>query len=448
MNLTLQKIDDLTGLISIEIETTDYNPVVEKALKNAQKRVQMPGFRPGHVPMGLVKKLYGKSILAEEVNEIGSKELMKYIDEQKLELIGSPLPSESKDFEGSFENPSKFVFHYDIAFIPSFEVNLDKSRKFEQKMVGISETILNEEVEKLAQRYGTMIDVLRPESDTDMLFVELQEVDGEFNVVEGGYKRDTFLSLYGVNDQATKDALYGLSVDSTVVVESKNLSANENDAAYLFGVEKEKLDTVPAQLLLKLTKVRQNTKAELNDEFFAKHYPGGSVKSEDDLKEEFRKQIAGYYDNVSDQMLYYSIQKDLIENTQMVLPVDFLRRWLLAVDKDITVEKLNSDFQRYANGIKWELIEGKLISQFGIQVGPEELNEAIRKNIRERFMQYGISNIDDETVNKVLMQEIKDQKALKAHQDRVLDAKILEVVKANCTIDIVEVPESEFFPVA
>ncbi|MBX7182354.1 MAG: hypothetical protein K1X82_09600 [Bacteroidia bacterium] len=448
MNLTLQKIDDLTGLISIEIETTDYNPVVEKALKNAQKRVQMPGFRPGHVPMGLVKKLYGKSILAEEVNEIGSKELMKYIDEQKLELIGSPLPSESKDFEGSFENPSKFVFHYDIAFIPSFEVNLDKSRKFEQKMVGISETILNEEVEKLAQRYGTMIDVLRPESDTDMLFVELQEVDGESNVVEGGYKRDTFLSLYGVNDQATKDALYGLSVDSTVVVESKNLSANENDAAYLFGVEKEKLDTVPAQLLLKLTKVRQNTKAELNDEFFAKHYPDGSVKSEDDLKEEFRKQIAGYYDNVSDQMLYYSIQKDLIENTQMVLPVDFLRRWLLAVDKDITVEKLNSDFQRYANGIKWELIEGKLISQFGIQVGPEELNEAIRKNIRERFMQYGISNIDDETVNKVLMQEIKDQKALKAHQDRVLDAKILEVVKANCTIDIVEVPESEFFPVA
>jgi trigger factor len=448
MNLSLQKNDNLTGLISIELDVVDYNPNVEKALKTAQKRVQMPGFRPGHVPMGLVKKMYGKSILAEEVNEISSKKLMEYVEGEKLNLLGSPLPSESKDFEGSFDAPGKFIFHYDVAFAPDFELKLDKSKKYEQKMVKITDEVLNEEVDKLARRYGTMTDVLRPESDTDMLFVELYEVDADGNKNDMGYVRETFLSLQSVSDQATKDALYGLSVDSTLVVESKNLSGNENDAAYLFGVDKEQLADIPTVLTLKLTKVRQNSKAELNAEFFEKHYPDGSVKSEEDLRAQFSKQIAGYYDNMSDQMLYYAVQKDLIEHTPIVLPIEFLRRWLLAVDKEITEDKLNSDFQRYANGIKWELIEGKLVSQYGIQYNMDELNNAIRKNIRERFMQYGIANIDDETVDKVLQQEMKDQKALKAHQDRVLDAKVLEVVKANCTIDIAEVPEEEFFAVA
>ena len=445
MNLSLQKTYNLTGLISIELDSADYNSNVEKALKTAQKRVQMPGFRPGNVPMGLVKKMYGKSILAEEVNELSSKKLMEYVEGEKLEILGSPLPSLAKDFEGSFDKPEKFVFHYEVAFTPEFELVLDKSKKFEQKLVKITDEVLNEEVDKLARRYGSMTDVLRPESDTDMLFVELLELDSDGNKLEQGYKRETFLSLQSVTDQSTKDALYGLSVDGELTVESKNLSGNETDAAYLFGVDKEKLNTVPASLNLRLTKVRQNSKAELNDEFFATHYPDGSVKNEEDLRDQFRKQIAGYYDNMSNQMLYYAVQKDLIENTPIVLPIDFLRRWLLAVDKDITEEKLNTDFQRYMNGIKWELIEGKLVKQFGIQYNMEDLNNSIKKNIRERFMQYGIANIDDETVDKVMQQEMKDQKAMKSHQDRVLDGKILELIKSNCTIDFVEVPEAEFF---
>ena len=445
MNISLQKNDSITGLLKVEIETSDYAPAVDKALKTAQRKAQMPGFRSGMVPMGMIKKMYGKSALAEEINGLSNKHLMDYVKEKKLDLIGSPLPSESVDIEGSFDNPGRFVFHYDVAFAPEFTLSLDKSKRYTQKMIKVTEDVLKEEIDRLTKRYGSLTDVQRPETDEDVLFIDLYVSDADGNKIDEAYHRETILTLKGVSDEATKQALYLLERDATTRVNSRLLSSNETDLAQLLGVEKDNLDSVPETLILKVNKVQQIVKAELTEEFFAQHYPDGTVTSEEEMKASIRKQISGHYDNYSNQILYYAVQKDLIENTPIVLPVEFLKRWLPSVNESLTTEKVESEFQSYANGIKWELIENKIFSQFEINYTPDELDEAIRGNIRERFLQYGLPNVDDETVNKVLQQELKDQKAFKHHTERLLDKKVLDLVKKNCTIDLVEVAEADFF---
>ena len=433
MNIVQNNIDALNAELNIRLEPADYSERFEKALKNYRKNANIPGFRPGHVPVSLIKQRYGKALLADEVNNILQDAIYKFISEQKLNVLGNPIPKEGDDV-GNWDNPADFNFTYQLGLAPEFDLKLDKSQSFDYYRVDVNEELVNRQIKDLSRRYGKLSNPEVSESE-DMLMVTLAQVSADGTVVEGGINSKTTISIEYIKDADTKAKLTGLKVNDEVVVNPHHLSANHEDLAQMLGITHDQVHHLEGDFKLTVTDVRRMEPAELNQELFDKLFGEGTITSEADMRARVEADIVKMFEKDSDWMFKREFVKTIVDRINPTLPDEFLKRWiLLANEKPVTPEALEVEYPSYAGGLRWQLIQNKIIRENDIKVTIEDAKAHVKQLLSDRYAQYGM-NLEEEQLEELSKKTLGNREEAQNVYDFLYEDAVVQLVKANCTIN-------------
>lgn len=444
MNITKESIDKLNARVTIKLEPADYQPQVDKTLKEHARKANMPGFRPGKVPVGVVKKMYGPSVLVDEVNKMLGNKLYEYIGKEKLEVLGNPLPSEEIQPKADWENPADMEFTYDLGLAPTIELELGKKFKFDQYVIEATEKDIETSLDNISKRSGEMVehDTI---ADNDLVRVQWVELEDDGNIKEGGVMNSSSISLDNLKD-GVKKPLIGKKLEESLTVKFRDFSENEADMAAMLAVSKEELPSVNENFKITIEKIQRLKPAELNEELFKKMYPDGSVTNLDEMKEEIKADYAAYFEKESDRKLKNDIVLDLIKNTKIELPDEFLKRWLMTVGENKpSREQVEEEYPNYKDGLKWQLIENKIIRDNDIKVSQDELKEGVRAQLRQQFAQYGIQQADDEMMNDMVDKFMKREDEVRKVNDQLYDNKVMEFFKSQATLKEKKTTSEKFY---
>jgi len=442
MNIEQNTIDALNAELTIRIEPSDYSERYEKALKDYRKKVQLPGFRPGHVPSSLVKQRFGKSLLAEEINGMLQDAIYKYISEKNLSVLGNPLPKESGEV-GNWENPSDFTFVYELGLSPEFTLNLDKSQTFNNYEVNVDDTLINRQMKDYARRFGAMSEPEKSEGE-DMLMVTFNQLNADGSVLEGGITNKSTVSIEFIKHADTQKSLIGLSKGDTVVVNPHNLSENHEDLAQMLGISHDALHHLEGNFQMVVNEIKRIAPAELNQELFDKLFEAGTITSEEQMRERVKSDLEKMFQRDSDWLFKRQFAVDIVENTTVPLPDEFLKRWILLTnEKPVTPEALEIEYPMYAQSLKWQLIENKIIKDNDLKVTVEDAMSHVKSILASRFAQYGLP-VEDDRLTEMAKETLSKREEAKNVYDALYEDRIMELVKANCTIKTEKLSYDDF----
>ncbi len=445
MNITKKDINALNAELSITVAATDYEVKVENAIKNVQKKASMPGFRAGKVPVGLIKKQHGKSILVDEVNKILNENLYKYINENKLEILGNPIPKENSTID--FDNQTEWTFNYDLGLSPQFDVKLDNTHSFVYNTVKIDDELIEKYLKDVKRNYGKPSN---PEVSTltDVLYIDIVELDEENNIVAGGVFKSTSIGIDRLKNTAAQAKLTGVKIDDKIIISANELYDSAVDKSISLGIDKEIAETFTANLQLTVRNIARMEDAELNQELFDKLYGAGNITTLDAFKEKIKGELVLMFAQDTDRKFFETVETTLIEKLNIQLPDDFLKRWLLAVnEKPISKEQLEQEYPSYAKSMQWKLIENKIIKNNNIAVTIDEAKDEASNYVRSQFARYGQAPEETEVAKIVDGILAKEQEAQKIFEG-LYSKKVLDVLKTNCTLETKEISYNEFFGVS
>jgi len=448
MNITQEDKGNLTSLIKVEITPEDYQEEVTKQLKEQQKNAQIKGFRKGKVPYGLIEKWYGKSIRLDQINKTLSEKLTNYIQENELPILGQPMASEDHTPEGDFEKNDNFVFYFDIGLSPDFEVNLPE-KDFDYHKIKVDETQVDQYLENIKKQYGEQQSVDEPVEENDVLKGEMKELDEDGNLKEEGIvNQEATISLQYVQDESVKNELLGKEKGSEVVINPiKASGGNESEAASMLNVEKERANELDKNFQFTINEITRVIPAELNEDLFKKVYPKEEITTEEEFRKKVAEEAEKAYEKESDKMLMAQATDKLVDEIDPELPDEFLKRWLLENEKDLTKEKLENDYERYAKSMKWQLIENKLLKEYNVEVKDEE----VKDQIRNYFLQQMGGNVSEEMkqqIEPIVASMMQNDDQTKQIYDQLYDEKLAQVIKENAKINEKEVSYEEFMKMA
>ena len=443
MNIIQENIDELNAVLKVKVVANDYLPKVETALKDYQKKASIPGFRPGKVPAGMIKKMYGKSVMVDEINKLLNDSLHKYLHENKIEVLGNPLPKADSVID--WDNQQEFEFLYEMGLAPKFNVDLSPKDKFTYQTVKVDESLVNKYVTDIAKRYGKVENVEVSE-ETDLLNGDFVELDAHGEILAGGIFKTGSLFLDRVKDEATKKALIGLKKEDKVVLEAQKISENATDLAALLGIDKEKAESLNCKLQFTVKGVSRLAAAEINQEFFSKIYSEGDVTTEEEFRAKIKDELAGMFVNDSERKFYNEVVEYLMNKINFNLPTEFLKRWIVAAnDKPVSFEQVDAEFDNYSKGLKWQLIENKIIKENDLQVTNEEVVEHTKELILQQFAQMGQGPMGDEELNQTVQRVLSNQEEAKKLYEKLYGQKVMTLFKTKFTLENKEVAYDDFF---
>ncbi|MCO5260189.1 MAG: trigger factor [Crocinitomicaceae bacterium] len=448
MKVIREDIDALNAVLKVEIETADYDATVKKELEKYRKTAKIPGFRPGNVPASLIKKQYGKGVLAEEINKLVNKALYDYIQENKISILGNPIPKEGVDDKGDFDNPSTFEFSYEIGLTPVIDVKLSAKDKFDYNKVKVDDELIGKQISDLRRRYGKLSSAEKSE-DTDMILGLFVELNDDESVKEGGVMHSSTISVEFVEDKATKKALKGLSVGDKVVVDPAKVSRGENDMATMLGVTADKVNDLSKKFQFTVNEIKRIELAELNEELFTKLFGPGVVTDEKGLKERIAEDLKNMFVNDSDRLLTKSVYEDLMKKTKVELPNEFLKRWIkLSNEKPISDEQIAAEYDSYTEGLKWQLIQGEIFKANEIKLDQEEVVNFTKGLLVNNYAQYGIPAPEDDELTKSAMQVLQNKEEVNRIYDMLAESKLTNYFKSTVKLNEKEVSYDDFVALA
>jgi trigger factor len=442
MNITKQDIDSLNAEIKINLTPADYEGRVNEAIKKVQRQASMPGFRPGKVPTGLIKKQYGTQIMVDEINKLLNDTIYKYIEENKLEILGNPLPKDQTSVD--FEKQKDFEFVYQVGLAPQFNVNLDSKNTFTFKTVKVDDELVEKYVKDVRRNYGKPVN---PETagEKDVVFVDINELDENGNIKAGGIYKSTSVSAERIKNEKAKSKILGVKKEDKIVVNVDELYETALDKSVSLGIDKEAAEQTHSDLQLTVKNIARLEDAELNQELFDKVYGEGKITSEEEFRNKIREELAVMFNADSERFLKTEVEKQLVEKLNLQLPDEFLKRWLMAVnEKPITQEELESDYSNYAKAMQWRLIENKIIKDNEIKVDAEEAKEEAKAFIRGEYARYG-QVAQDEDVEKIAKDLLSKEKEAQKIFENLYSKKVLDLIKQKCTLQTKELSYDEFF---
>ncbi|TKK67241.1 trigger factor [Ilyomonas limi] len=425
--VTRENIGPLNDKLTVNIAKQDYLPAFEKSLKDYAKKANIPGFRKGMVPPGLVKKMYGSSVFTDEVLRTVEKELNNYVTEEKLDILAQPLPLPSDSQRLDVFNPADYTFDFEVGYKPEINIDIHNIHVTRYK-VTVTEEMVNDEINRLQIRSGKMTNPDVIDNDENVLNVELKEADAEGNPIEGGIQKDnSFLLKYFTEDVKTQ--LREKKVEDTILIQlSKALEPKERELVMSdLGLDNHSDIDADKYFLMTIKKIGLVEKSELNEEFFNTVYPGRNITAEEDFGAEVKKEIEAYYDAQSRSQAQDQIFHALTDHTQLQFPESFLKRWLqLNGEQQKTEEEVNEEYPKYESQLKWSLIATKLIQDNNISVSPDE----IRTFAQQRLMSYmGGQNFGDlswmEDYTNRMMQ---DKKFVEQSYNEIQAAKLFDIL--------------------
>ena len=442
MNITKQDLDVLNAVVTIEVGPADYEKQVEDALKKAQRHASMPGFRPGKVPAGMVKKMYGKNILADELNKMLNESIHKYITDNKIEILGNPLPK--ADEQVDWDNSKEFTFKYDLGLAPKFDVEVSDKTAFDYMVVKIDDELINKYIKDVRRNYGTPVN---PETagEKDVVFVDINELDETGAIKAGGIFKSTSLGIERLKGDVAKQKLIGAKKEDKIVMNCKDLYANAIDMGIGLGIDKEAAEVLNCNLQLTVKNIARMEDAELNEELFSKLYGEGVIKTEEEFRNKIKEELSLMFVQDSDRKFFEVVEKTLIDKVNPQLPVEFLKRWLMAVnDKPLTLDQIEQEFESWSRSMKWKLIENKIIKTNSITVTHDEAMAEAKRFVQSQYARQG-QVAEEAEAEKIAASLLSKEKEAEKLYENLYFVKILDLFKSKFKLNNKEVSYNDFF---
>ena len=445
MNITRENIDDVNAVIKVEIEKADYEKAVNDTLKDYRQKASIPGFRPGKVPAGLIKKRFGTAVLVDEVNKILSQSLSKHLVEEKLNILGEPLPNEEQQKSINWETDENFEFTFDVALAPEVKVTLDKRSKYDYYNIAVSEEMIDQQVEMVSSQLGqnVPVDEVKDNSSVRGDFVQLDE-NGE--VIEDGIQpKGVLLAVDMMKDEEIKNAFIGRKKDDTLVFDPVKAFEDRHEVGHMLNIKHEEAHDLNSEFKFTITEILQFEKAEINEELFKKVYGEETeIKTIEDFRNKIKEEIAANLVYSSDQKFAVDTRDALLEKTKVELPEAFLKRWLIAVNKEVTEEQIESEFEYFIKDLQWQLIKDSIIKENELKITPEETQDFAKQLARAQYSQYGIYDVPDEQLDSFAKMILEKPEESERIYKKLYEDKVIGVVKEKVTIQEKEVSQEEF----
>ncbi|CAN5395067.1 trigger factor [soil metagenome] len=434
MNITRENIDDLNAVVKVDIAKEDYSGKVEKILKDYRKNANIPGFRKGQVPMGMVKKQYGKAVLVDEVNKLLQDALNKYLTEEKLDVLGNPLPKEQENFNWDQDT---YTFEFELGLSPKFDVNLETTKPIIQYKIVAGDEMVNNQIKHIQKQYGKLVSKgVAEEGDV---------VAGTFKNDEEGIDSTTSLPLDKIKGEENLKKFIGAKVGDTLKLNTKALFEDDHQLMDFLKVEHDKAQGLSVDVEFTITEINRQELAELNQELFDKLFGNDEVKSVEDLKEKIKEDAAKQFRQQGDQQLLNDVTESLIENNKFDLPKEFLQKWIRTVgEKPLTEEEAGEEYKKSEQGLRFQLIEGKLIRDNKLEVTFEDLKAFATARIKEQMAQFGQMNPSDKELNDIAARVLSNQEEVKRLSEQMMNEKLLNFYKENIKLEDKEVTYEEF----
>lgn len=448
MNVTRQEVNAETALLTVQVSPADYQGKVAASLDKYRKQAKIPGFRPGKVPMGLIQKQYGKGVLAEEMNKLVSDALYAYVQENKLEILGNPIPKEGTEVKGDFDNPGDFEFVYEIGYSPAIDLKLTNKSKYDYVQVKIDDKLIDQQIDDLRRRYGKMTSTDEV-SETDMILAQFVELNEDGSIKESGIMHSSTTSMEFVEDKKVKKSLVGKKVGDKVTVSATAITRGDSDKAAMLGIKPEELANHSDSYQMTINDIKRMELAELNQDLFDKLFGEGAISSEKELRERIGNDLKNMFANDSDRLLTREVYRDLVENTPVNLPDTFLKRWIqLSNDKPITIEQIEADYDSYAKDLKWQLIQGHIFKANDIKLDNAEVIEFTKGLIANQFAQYGIPAPEDAELTKQAAGALQNRDEANRIYDMLAETKLTQYFKDTVKLNSKEISYDEFVELA
>ena len=428
MNITKKDIDNLNAVLTVAIEKDDYSSKVEKVLNDYRKNANIPGFRKGNVPMGMVKKQYGRAVLVEEVNKLLQEALQKYLTEEKLDILGNPLPMNEADVDWSSDD---YSFEFELGLAPKFDVDL-KNKEITQYKIVADDEMLNNQISTIRKQYGKLVSKNEVE--------EGDEITGTFSSEEKEIDKKVTISTNAIKGEDQLKSLMGAKVGDTVTLKTKGMFADDHDNQKYFGVSHDDAHGLDIEVSFKIEEINTREMAELNQELFDKLFGEGIVTSEEELKAKIKEDAEGQFAQQSDQKLLNDVVESLIENTKFDLPSEFLQRWIAkSGETRFSEEEAKAEFEKSEKGLRYQLIEGKIRADNNLQVTFEELKDFTKNMIKAQMAQYGQMDPSDEELDSIAVRILSNREEVERLSEQLNTNKLLQFFKENAKLKTKEV---------
>jgi len=434
MNITKENVDALNAVVKVDIVAEDYQTKVTEVLQDYRKKANIPGFRKGHVPMGMVKKQYGKSIMIDEVNKLLQESLNKFLTEEKLDILGNPIPRVQEDFSWDTET---FSFEFELGLAPEFSVDLSAKKKITQYNIVADDALIDKEVENLQSRYGKM--------NTVDAVTEDANVTGTFVNEEKEINKKSSISLADLKGKTNLKKFVGAKVGDVIELKTKGLFSDEHKLEGALGLSHDEIHGLDIKVSFTVEEITVTELAELDQELFDKLFVDGSVKSVTELRNRIKEDAEKQFLAQGDQQLLNAVTEYLVENTKFDLPAEFLQKWLAtAGEKEMTAEEAAEEYAKSEKGLRYQLIEGKIMKDNDIKLDYAELVDYAKGFIRTQMAQFGNMNPEEKELDDIAARILGNQDEAKRLQEQLISHKLLTFYKENITFKTKEVTYEGF----
>lgn len=444
MNITQEKVDDLNAIVKITIAPEDYTPKVEKALKEQAKKATLPGFRKGMVPVAHMKRMYGKSILVEEINNTLNETLSKHLTDNKVEILGQPLPVMDDNKEFKWDNTDEFEFTYEIGLAPKVDIEVSSKDKFTKYNVKADAETLEARIKNIRKSYGKMTN---PEVsiEGDVLYADLAQLSPDGAVFEGGIAAMGSVRLDLITDKKILKSLVGLKKDAVVELDlQKAFDNNETVIAKLLNIGEEDAKDLKSKFQVTVKNVNRLEESDLNQEFYDKIFGPDVVSDEAGFKAKITEEIEAMFQQDADRKLQNDIYTQLTEQTKMQLPEEFLRKWLKATNEKLSDEELDQGFADFTKNLKWTLIENKIITDNEIKIEYKDVFETAKQRLDAQFRMYSPQAMPEEQLAQYTATFLQEKENANRIFDEVKALKVFDYIQSTATLNEKEIEYNKF----
>ena len=445
MKITFDCPDKINGQLTMTIEPADYQEQVEKTLKNYRKKAQVPGFRPGMVPMGMIKKQYGTAVKVEEINKLMGEKLYGYIQENKIEMLGEPLPSE-KQVPQDFEKEGDLTFVFDIAVAPEFKVELTNKDKIDYYQIKVEDKLIDDQVQMYASQAGVFVKA-ETFSGNDTITGDMRELDADGNTKEGGIAAEGAMVMPAyIKDEDQKKLFDGCKAGDIITFNPKKAYPdNDAEVASLLKVQKDDVKDLTADFSYQITEIRHFQPADVDQKLFDRVFGEGTVTDEKAFREKIAETIAPQLQQNSDYKFMLDLRQ-YAENKvgELTFPEALLKRVMMQNNKDKGADFVEKNFEGSIKELKWHLIKQQLVAANNIKVEEADLKAVAKEAIRAQFAQYGMSNVPDDVLENYAAEQLKKRENVDNFVDRAVETKLTEALKNVVKLNQKEVTLEDF----
>ena len=434
MNITRENIDALNAVVKVDIAREDYSNKVEEILNNYRKTANIPGFRKGHVPYQMVKKQYGKAVLVDEVNKLLQDALNKYLTEEKLDVLGQPLPKPQDNLDWDSDLLS---FEFELGLAPEFTVDLKSKKAITNYTIVADDKMIDEQVKRIQQQYGKLVsqDVIEKDS----------EIRGTFKNDDQGIENTVTITLDKFKGKATEKKFIGAKVGDEIELKTKGLYDDDHELMHALKLSHDVVHGLDIPVTFTVVEINKRELADLDQDLFDKLFGKDAVKSVTELKAKIKEDADRQFAQQADQKLLNDVTEYLIENTKFELPAEFLQKWMqTAGEEPMDADQAKEEYEKSEKSLRYQLIEGKLIEDNKIQVTIEDIKGFTKDRIKEQMAQFGQMNPTEEELENIAARVLSNQEEARRVSEQLMSQKLLNLFKEKANLKAKEVTYDDF----